>query len=399
MVAPPRSILHFDLDAFFVSVELLGRPDLGGKPVAVGGRPEGRGVVSSASYEARAFGVRSAMPMRIALQICPELVVLPARHDVYAEWSRKVMAVLYDVTPDVEQMSIDEAYLDVTGTERLWGTAEQVAHMLKMRVRQEFKLPCSIGVATGKLIAKIATERAKPDGICIVPPGHEADFLAPMPIEQLWGIGPKTAAALRLMGVETIGHLACASREYLARRFGSHQTDAMIRHAQGISTSPVVFGREAKQISQEVTFARDIVESERLRRTVLDLSEKVAARLRVDKLDARTIAIKLRYADFTTFTRQMTLAEGTHLSQPIHEAAWSLFQKAWTRRPVRLLGVAALNLGPTAQQLPLFGSRDDRSERLADALDRIGERYGADVVTRASLARSTSSLGRRRRTP
>ena len=387
MPLPYRSILHIDLDAFFVSVELLERPDLRGKPVVVGGRPEERGVVSSASYEARAFGVRSAMPMRTAAQKCPELIILPSHHDVYSKCSREVMKLFYEITPQVEPMSIDEAVLDVTGTELLWGTPEQIAHMLKARIRERFNLPCSIGVATNKLVAKVATERAKPDGICVVPPGEEATFLALMPIERLWGVGPKAAAALRAMRVETIGQLASAPREAIVRRFGANQADEMIRHARGISESPVVVDRENKQISQEITFTRDLVDADRLRRALLELSEGVGERLRAEGQDARTVAIKLRYADFSTLTRQITLPDPTHLDPLIFEAAWSLFQKAWTRRPVRLLGIAARNLGQSAHQLNLFETRDDRYERLAETVDKIRAKYGDDALKRASLSR------------
>ncbi|HJW82922.1 MAG TPA: DNA polymerase IV [Anaerolineae bacterium] len=387
MTDSPRSILHIDLDAFFVSVELLDRPDLRGRPVVVGGRPEERGVVSSASYEARAFGVRSAMPMRTALQKCPDLIILPARHGVYAEWSHKVMTLLYEITPQVEPMSIDEAYLDVTGAELLWGTPEQIARTLKARIRAQFNLPCSIGAASNKLVAKIAAERAKPDGICVVPPGEEAAFLAPLPVERLWGAGPKTSAALRGLGLETIGELAAASPASLARKFGARQAGDLIRRARGLDESPVVVEREARQISQEVTFARDIADRERLRRVLLELSEGVGARLRAGGVDARTVALKLRYADFTTLTRQTTLPEPTHLDQPIYDAAWRLFQKTWTRRPVRLLGIAARNLGQPARQLSLFEPQRDRRERLTETVDQIRARYGDDAIKRTSLVR------------
>jgi len=391
---PHRSILHIDLDAFFVSVELLDRPDLRGKPVAVGGRPDERGVVSSASYEARTFGVRSAMPMRTALQKCPDLIILPARHRVYADWSRKVMALFYEITPQVEPVSIDEAYLDVTGAELLWGSPEQIAQTLRARIREQFNLPCSIGLATNKLVAKMATERAKPDGVCIVPPGEEAAFLARMPVERLIGIGPKSAAALRAMGIETIGQLAGAPRETLVRRFGANHADDMSRRAQGISDSAVAVERESKQISQEITFTRDVSDQERLRRALLELSEGVGSRLRAEAVDARTIALKLRYADFTTLTRQITLPAPTHLDETIYAAAWSLFTKTWARRPVRLLGVAARNLGTSARQLSLFEPAEDRRERLTRAMDAIRARHGDDALKRASLVKT--SKGKRK---
>jgi DNA polymerase-4 len=333
------------------------------------------------------------MPMRTALQKCPHLMILSSRHGVYAEWSRKVMALFYEITPQVEPMSIDEAYLDVTGAEMLWGTPGQIAQMLKARIRERFNLPCSIGVATNKLVAKIATERAKPDGICVVPPGEEAVFLAPLPIERLWGVGPKASTALRAMSIETIGQLADASREALVRRFGANHADDLIRRAHGISDSTVADDRESKQISQEITFARDISDPERLRRVLLELSEGVGTRLRADGVEARTIAVKLRYSDFSTLTRQVTLSKPTHLDQPIYEAAWALFTRAWTRRPIRLLGVAARNLGHAAQQLSLFEPRDDRRERLTETVDKIRAKYGDDALKRASLTRT----GKKRR--
>jgi DNA polymerase-4 len=382
-----RSILHIDLDAFFVSVELLAHPELRGKPVVVGGEPEERGVVASASYEARKYGVRSAMPMRTAVQKCPDLIILPPSRHAYSDYSRKVMALLDEITPQVEKLSIDEAYLDVTGTELLWGPPEQIARMLKTRIRDEFNLPCSIGVATNKLIAKIATEQAKPNGIHVVPPGGEAAFLAPLPIERLWGVGPKAAATLRGMRIETIGQLALMSRDALARRFGKNHADELLRHAHGVSDSVVDPDRESKSISQEVTFTRDIDDRERLRGVLLELSEGVGRRVRAEHLDARTIAIKLRYADFSTFTRQTTLPHATHLDQPIIDAAWALFDQAWTGEAVRLLGVAARNLGAPAQQLNLFEAHDDRNERLAQTMDKIRDKFGSGALKRASSMR------------
>ena len=215
-----RTILHVDLDAFFVSVELLERPDLRGKPVAVGGRPDQRGVIASASYEARKFGVRSALPTRTAYQLCPDLILLPGRHALYAQHSRQVMLMLREITPQIEQISIDEAFLDITGTELRYGSPEKLAHLLHDRIRDEFGLPCSIGVASNKLVAKIATEQAKPNNIRLVPAGEEAVFLAPLPVRALWGVGPKTAEILKGLGIETIGQIAQARSDVLAYRLG-----------------------------------------------------------------------------------------------------------------------------------------------------------------------------------
>ena len=380
----PRTILHIDLDAFFVSVELLDKPDLRGKPVAVGGRAEYRGVISSASYEARKFGVRSALPTRRAMQLCPDLILLPARHDLYAEHSRRIMTMLHEITPQIEQISIDEAFLDVTGTELRYGPPEKLAHHLRDRIREEFGLPCSIGVASNKLVAKIATEHAKPNGIGIVPAGEEAAFLAPLPVRALWGVGPKTADILKSIGVETIGQIAHARSDVLTRRFGQRGADDLIRRANGIDDSPVESEHAIKQISQETTFARDVNDAKQLRATLLELSEGVGVRLREDDLSARTIAIKIRYGDFTTFTRQTTLPQPTDLDQTIFETAWSLFEANWKRRAIRLLGVAARQMIPAAKQLDLFGPRNDRLDKLTHTVDEIRHKYGASSLKRGS---------------
>src|SRR5512143_2380373 len=250
----PRTILHIDLDAFFVSVELLERPDLRGKPVAVGGRPDERGVISSASYEARKFGVRSALPTRAAFQLCPDLILLPGRHALYEQHSRQVMTLLREITPQIEQISIDEAFLDITGTELRHGPPEKLARWLHDRIRDEFGLPCSIGVASNKLVAKIATEQAKPNNIRIVPDGEEAAFLAPLPVRALWGVGPKTAEILKGLGIDTIGQIAQARADVLAYRLGQRGADDLLRRAHGLDDSVVENERAVKQISQETTF-------------------------------------------------------------------------------------------------------------------------------------------------
>jgi DNA polymerase-4 len=382
-----RTILHVDLDAFFVSVELLERPDLRGRPVAVGGHPDQRGVIASASYEARKSGVRSALPTRTAFQLCPELILLPGRHDLYEQHSRKVMTMLREITPQIEQISIDEAFLDITGTELRYGSPEQLARNLHDRIRDDFGLPCSIGVASNKLVAKIATEQAKPDNIRSVPAGEEAMFLAPLPVRALWGVGPKTAEILKRLGIETIGQIAQARSDVLAYRLGKNGADDLLRRAHGLDDSPVEDERIVKQISQETTFAKDISDAKRLRATILELSEGVGRRLREDDLSARTIAIKLRYGDFTTFTRQTTLPQPIDLDQDIFEQAWLLFQQHWTKRAIRLIGVAARQLNPAARQLELFEQRDDRAERLTRTVDDIRHKYGAESLKRGSTLR------------
>ncbi len=388
-----RTILHVDLDAFFVSVELLERPDLRGKPVAVGGRPDQRGVIASASYEARKFGVRSALPTRTAFQLCPTLILLPGRHDLYEQHSRRVMSLLHEITPQIEQISIDEAFLDITGTELRYGAPENLARLLHDRIRDEFGLPCSIGVASNKLVAKIATEQAKPNNIRCVPSGEESAFLAPLPVRALWGVGPKTAEILKGMGVETIGQISTTSHAVLAYRFGKNGADDLLRRAQGIDESPVEEERVARQISQETTFTKDVADAKILRATLLELSENVGRHLRESDLSARTISIKLRYGDFSTFTRQITLPQPTSLDQDIFAHAWSLFEQHWTKRAIRLIGVAARQLSPTARQLDLFEQQDDRAERLTRAVDDIRHKYGVDSLKRGSTIRPHKKQG------
>ncbi|MFA6108356.1 MAG: DNA polymerase IV [Candidatus Latescibacterota bacterium] len=379
-----RTILHVDLDAFFVSVELLDRPELRGLPVAVGGRPDQRGVIAAASYEARAFGVHSAQPTRTALQLCPTLILLTGRHGVYSQHSERVMALLQEFSPEIEPISIDEAFLDVTGTERLHGPPEQLAWRLHDRIRDEARLPCSIGVASNKLVAKIATERAKPNNVCLVPLGQEAQFLAPLPVRALWGVGPKTAEALAALGIESIGQVVEVPADLLESRLGRHGAEDLIRRAQGLDDSPVESEHAAKQFSQETTFARDVRQATRLRATLLELSDAVGRRLRGAGLSARTVAVKIRYGDYTTFSRQTTLARPTDLDQEIAEVAWGLFSTHWDHRAIRLLGVAGRQLTPTARQLDLFDARDDKLERLDHALDDLRRRYGPEAVRRGS---------------
>ena len=382
-----RTILHIDLDAFFVSVELLDRPELRGKPTAVGGRPDERGVIASASYEARKFGVRSAMPTRTALQLCPDLILLRSHHEVYAQHSRRVMTMLHEITPQIEQLSIDEAFLDITGTELRYGSPEKLAHYLHDRVRADFGLPCSIGVASNKLVAKIATEKAKPNNICIVPSGEEAAFLAPLPIRALWGVGPKTAELLKALDIETIGQIAEARSDVLSYRLGKRGAEELIQRARGIDDSPVEDERIVKQISQETTFARDVRDTAMLRATLLELSEGVGRHLREASLSARTIALKLRYGDFTTFTRQTTLPQSTNIDQEIFTIAWALFEANWNKRAIRLIGVAGRQLNPAARQLDLFEAQDDRVERLTRTVDEIRHKYGTDSLKRGSTLR------------
>jgi DNA polymerase-4 len=380
-----RTVVHMDLDAFFCSVEELLDPSLVGTAFAVGGRADERGVLSTASYAARKFGVRSAMPTAQALRLCPHLKLLPARHGVYSDYSRKVMRLLEEVSPILEQVSIDEAFLDLSGDPRPGG---EVAQHLKRRIRAEVGLPSSFGVAGNKLVAKIATNVGKPDGLVVVPAGAEAAFLAPLPLDLLWGAGPKTRAQLAELGLRTIGQVAAWPEADLVRRFGENGR-ALARHARGLDDRPVETETAAKSISGETTFARDVTEGEFLRRTYLELAEEVAANLRRDGLAARTVKIKVRWPPFETLTRQVTLEQPTDLADDIHAAAWALFQKVWTPgKRVRLIGVGVSGLMEAARQLDLFGESEQlRAEKLARTLDAIRDKYGWESVQRAALVK------------
>ncbi len=350
----PRAIIHLDLDAFYAAVEVLENPELEGKPVVVGGSLSGRGVVSSASYPARAHGVRSAMPTYRALALCPEAIVVPPRHRRYREYSRRVMALLRDISPLMEQMSVDEAFLDVTEQIETWEQAIDLARALQRRVKEEIGLSASLGVATNKLVAKVASDRDKPGGLTVVPPGEEAAFLAPLPVRVLWGIGPVTARKLAEMNVQTVGELVQVPEELLQARFG-RMGRYMLRQAQGIDRRPVMTEHEAKSVSHERTFSQDLASADALEEQLQRLSQSVARRLQRSELMAGTVAIKLRYADFTTLTRQMSLAVPSQDEEILTQAAVTLLRRVWRRgRPVRLLGVAARHLSPPAGQLPLL---------------------------------------------
>jgi DNA polymerase-4 len=365
-VPDTRCIVHLDLDAFYAAVEVIENHELQDKPILIGGRPEERGVVATESYAARAYGIRSAMPMSRALQLCPQAIVLPPRHSLYRDYSRRVMAILHQATPQVEQVSIDEAYLDLTDRVAAWDRGIEVARGLQSRIKDEIGLSASLGVATNKLVAKVASDHDKPGGLTVVSPGDEASFLAPLPVRVLWGVGPVTAARLAERNVTTVAELALVPADELRAHFGKHGA-AMARQARGIDERAVQTERQAKSISQERTFRRDLVDPQMLTGELQRLSEGVSRRLRAAGVVAGTIALKLRYADFTTLTRQTRLAAPTDDKGTIYQAALSLWQRAWQRgRAVRLLGVAGQQLGPTGQrsdpppeQLRLFSTQED----------------------------------------
>ncbi len=381
-----RTILHVDLDAFFAAVEQRDRPELRGKPVIVGGIPPGRGVVSAASYEARVFGVHSAMSLTEAVRRCPDGVFLPVDGRRYQQASRDVMAILRRFTPQVEPISIDEAFLDVTGSLPLFGEGPQIAAMIKAAVRDDVGLTASVGVATTKLVAKIASDLRKPDGLVVVPPGDEATFLAPLPIWRLWGVGEKTAAVLAEYGVRTIGDLAALPPDQLTRRFGKHGGSLALR-AQGLDDDPVHEGDPAKSVGHEHTFDTDTLDAETIERTLLAMSEGVAGRLRSAGVRASTIAVKVRDSSFRTITRQRTLREPTDLTEPIYRAALELARPEVRGIRIRLLGVTASNLGER-EQLTMFADEDPRRRKAIEATDTLRRRYGSGVVTRGRLVGS-----------
>lgn len=402
-----RTIIHMDLDAFFCAVEELHNPDLQGLPFAVGGQPDKRGVVASCSYPARRYGIHSAMPMARAVNLCPDLVIVPNRHGVYSEHSRQVMAVLNDVTPMVEALSIDEAFMDVTGHPDAGYT---LARYLQRRINEELSLPVSLGVASNKLVAKIANTLGKaeasaerdgpPNAVKVIPPGKEARFLAPLDIRELWGVGPKTAARLHEMGVYTIGDIAQLSDATLRKHFGKHGSDLLLR-AQGIDDRPVTPEHEAKSISKETTFSTDVDDEETLLRVLRRLSDQVGLRLRRAELAGSTVKLKLRWSDFTTVTRQTTLDTPIDQDEAIYRAVREVFRREWPRgKPVRLIGVGISGFDAPARQLSLWdAASDDESQaqdthettearrRLQSTLDTLRTRYGEAIVQRGSTVR------------
>ena len=375
-----RQILHVDLDAFFVAVEQARDPTLVGKPVVVGGDPSGRrGVVATASYEARKYGVHSAMPISTASRLLPpETVYLRGNYREYSRVSRGFHAILGDCTPLVESGGLDEAYLDITGCEALIGTPEQAAATIRARVRAELGIAASVGGATSKLVAKVASDHAKPDGVCLVPEGGEADFLAPLPLRALPMLGPSTEKRLAGLGLSTLGQLAAVPEPTLETMFGPHGAVIGAR-ARGIDPSRVGGEHNAKSISREGTFAADVADPEHLRSVLRVFSESVGAQLRKSGRRARTVSLKLRYEDFTTVNRSVTLAQAVNSDDGIYEASNGLLSKLRQaeRRPVRLIGVGASNLVNDAVQLSLEPTREMQSEQLSAAFDKVRGKYGS----------------------
>jgi DNA polymerase IV len=375
------SILHVDMDAFFVSVELLDRPELRGKPVVVGGQPDQRGIVSAASYEARKYGIQSATPLRTAKRLCPHAIFLEPRHYLYSEWSDRVATILGKYSPVVEMASVDEAYLDLAGTERLFGPPFAAAHALLREITKTTGLPCSAGLARTRLVAKVASDQAKPRGLLWVPAGSEEIFLAPLGIRRIPGIGKVTEAALQSLGIETVAQLAAATQEKLERNFGRWGS-ALHRKARGGDTYEFFVDAEPKSISHNHTFSFDTDDRPMLDATLSLLCQKAMKRLRDASLSTSTVTLTIRYAGFETITRAQTLREATHLDPIVFETLQKLFNLHWDRtRKVRLLGVALTSFTHGGEQLDLLdGTRREKLERLARATDNLRDRFGFSKV-------------------
>ena len=390
-------ILHVDMDAFFVSRELLRRPELRGRPVVVGGSGP-RGVVAAASYEARAYGVHSAMPSVRASRLCPHATFLPGDHHHYAEVSTRVMAIFTDVTPLVEPLSLDEAFLDVAGAVRLFGDPVEIAHAVRTRVRDEEGLTCSVGVAPNKFLAKLASEAAKPKatptgpqpgaGVFVVAPGEELAFLHPLPVRAIWGVGPQTQKVLDRLAVRTVADLATLELDRLVRAVGEAHGRHLWRLARGIDDRPVVPDQRPKSISHEETFAVDLTDPERIRVEAVRMADAVGDRLRASGYSGRTVTVKVRFHDFRTITRSLTLPTAVDAGTDVARAAKELLAAVDPSSGIRLLGVGVTNLDPAgAVQLSLDDVETNRSAwgEATAAVDAIRERFGSDAIHPAAF--------------
>ena len=384
-----RTIFHVDMDAFFVSVEELFDPSLKGKPVVVGGRPDQRGVVSAASYEARKFGVHSALPLRTAYKLCPQAIFLDGHPHFYKEYSEKAFQVFKSFTPQLDMASIDEAYLDMTGTERLHGPPLRAAHGLHEAVKRETGLNCSIGIGGSRLIAKVASDQAKPNGILWVLPGCEASWLAPLDVRKIPGVGKVTEQNLHSFGIRKVGDLAKLDAVFLEKHFGQWGL-ALAGKARGEDAGGWFVGaigdeEDPKSISHEHTFGIDTTDREQIEATLARLSEMVGRRLREHGLHARTVQLKLRYQDFATITRARTLDQTTQLDTELHREARTLFDKNWTGKAVRLLGVQVSSLEPQGGQMSLLEpEKDERWRKALSAADQLRDRFGESAVSLAA---------------
>ena len=376
-----RRIMHIDLDAFFVSVEQAQNPDLKSKPVVVGGKPDRRGVVASASYEARRFGLYAGMPLATASRLCPQAIFIEGNFHKYRDASQKLMAILADFSPYLEPLGLDEAYLDATGFESIHGTVRQMAMAIKQRIKDELSICASIGIASSKVVAKIASELSKPDGLLEVPTEKERSFLKPLPVAKLPGIGKKSEQILKGLGINTIGQLAALPLSVLKSHFGA-ASELLHNHANGIDDREVEPPGEAKSISRETTFGKDTRDSSFLKATLRYLSERVGSELRQKDKLARCVTMKLRYADFTTITRQQTLSQASDTDQIIFDIGSKLLRKELSgeKQAVRLIGIGVSNLVEASRQLEMLDASAQRLEKLNSAIDRIRKKYGFTAI-------------------
>lgn len=381
-VSWPRTILHVDMDAFFASIEQMDHPELRGKPVLVG-HDGPRGVLATASYEARVFGCRSAMPTAVAKRLCPQAIIVPGRMDRYQEVSDQVFRIFDEFSPLVEPLSIDEAFLDLTGTERVLGDAVSVAGRIRRRISTEVGVTGSIGMAACKYLAKLGSDMQKPNGQTVIGPDDIERILPPLPVTRLWGVGKATAARLEPLGIRTIGDFRRQPIERLRDLLGS-DAERLLELAHGIDNRPVIPDCEARSIGHEQTFETDLADPAAVRNVLLELTEQVGSRLRRHGLRARGVSVKIRFGQFETVTRSATLPEGTDVTAELWSAARSLFD-TWARqyRPVRLIGVTAERLGTEGQQLSLFANpRQQKQQRLDAIADRINTRFGQRTIRR-----------------
>jgi DNA polymerase IV len=379
-----RAIAHVDMDAFYAAVEQRDRPPLRGRPVIVGASPAGRGVVAAASYEARVFGVRSAMPIGRAARLCPHAAFLPVDMEKYQRESERIMAILDAYSPLVEPVSVDEAFVDLTGVESLFGSPLEALRGIKRRIRAETGLTASAGLAPNKFVAKVASDLGKPDGLVAVEPGREAAFLAPLPVERIWGVGKVAARELDALGIRTVAQLQAMPREVLVRRFGPHGA-GLHELAFGRDARPVAASTDAKSIGAEETFGVDCRDPARIASTLRAHAERVARHLRSAGVAAATVTLKLRFADFRTITRRQT-GEPTQDGLELFRRASALLVREQVSEPVRLVGLSASGLGPAQRgQLPLLDGAALRRERLDAAVDRLTARFGGGAVKPASL--------------
>jgi DNA polymerase-4 len=389
-VLGPLRILHVDMDAFFASVEQLDNPALRGKPVLVGGAGP-RGVVAAASYEARKFGCRSAQPTAVARRLCPQAIVVKGNFARYREISQQVQTIFESFTPLVQSISIDEAFLDVAGTEGLFGPPTWIAQQIKNRIFSTTGLTASVGVAPNKFLAKLATDMNKPDGMTVITEDDVDRILPPLSVDKIWGVGPKTAERLAAVGIRTIGDLRRAPVDILKSKLGVEETEHYLRLAHGIDSRVVTPDRDAKSVGHEQTFGQNLEDPQAVRDVILDQCEQVGARLRRYEMVARSVTVKIRYGDFETITRRTTLKQSTDTTGPIWDAARELFDAWATRgfRPVRLIGVSVGQLSPaSAEQMSLFvDPKEEKAKRLDKTLDAINAKFGKRSVRRGTTGR------------